>query len=282
MERDYVKGILKKFRPKKRLGQHFLINEVIADRIVQAAEISPQDACLEIGAGLGVLTCRIVPLSRITIAVEIDEVLCQILQQRISSTSKNLILIKSDILRLNLFDLVIRYGVDKFKVISNLPYRVTTPIIFWLVQNRLYIKNAILTLQKEVAERLIAEPGSKEYGSITPKVHYYATINSVHKISRNNFLPVPEVDSILIKIDFLPKPRFPVDDENHLFDLIDKSFQNRRKMLKNCLRSNFGLEDKELEELEIASGIDLRRRGETLSLREFILLSKQIRELRSR
>lgn len=285
-ERDFVREVLRGFRPRKRLGQHFLVNELVADRIVAAADISSEDICLEIGAGLGVLTRRMVPQAQLTVAVEIDEKLCEILERRdfrrILGRSNKLALLKCDILQLRLTDLRDRYGVNRFKVISNLPYRVTTPIIFWLIENRRYITNAILTLQQEVAERLAAEPGSKEYGSITLKVHYYATISVLHEISRKNFLPVPEVDSTLVRMDFLSGPRLRVKDEERLFDLIDRSFQHRRKMLRSCLKSDFGLTSEGLRELERTSDIDLRRRGETLSLREFASVSEKMEKVCSR
>ena len=127
-ERDFVRGVLKDFRPAKSLGQHFLVNEAAADMIIEAADLSTEDVCLEIGPGLGVLTCRMVPRTRMTVAIEIDEKLSRILEERISSDRMRLV--RSDILELDLHGLSKRLGVDRFKVISNLPYRVTTPILF--------------------------------------------------------------------------------------------------------------------------------------------------------
>jgi 16S rRNA (adenine1518-N6/adenine1519-N6)-dimethyltransferase len=251
------------------------VNEAAADMIVEAADLSSEDVCLEIGPGLGVLTCRMVPRSRMTVAVEIDEKLSRILDERISSG--RLRLVKSDILELDLDGLNERLGVDKFKVISNLPYRVTTPILFWLIENRRLITRAILTLQQEVADRLVARPSTKAYGSITVKLRYYATVRMLCTIDRQNFLPVPEVDSTLIGIDFLQEARPRVKSEVQLFRLIDSSFQNRRKMLRNCLKIGFGLTEQELDELESVSGVDLRRRGETLTLEEFSSIAEKLR-----
>lgn len=279
-ERDFVKRTLREFRPRKKLGQHFLVNEAVADRIVMAAGLSPDDFCFEIGAGMGVLTTRIACCAGTTVAVEIDGRLCEILERRVlpaaRRTGGRIVLLKSDVLKLNIADLGARYGARSFKVISNLPYRITSPIVFWLIENRKHITNAILTVQQEVAERLTAEPGSKAYGSVTLKVQYFATINALHTIGRNNFLPVPEVDSTLIKMDFLPKPRLTVRNEEALFALIDRSFQGRRKMLRTCLRRSFHLTNEKVKELERICGIDLARRGETLSLRDFAVIAEKM------
>ncbi|KPJ50082.1 hypothetical protein AMJ40_03855 [candidate division TA06 bacterium DG_26] len=279
-ERNYVKAVLTDFKPSKRLGQHFLVHESVADRIVEASEISPRDVCLEIGPGLGVLTSRLVSRALLVVAVEVDRKLCALLGQRVRA--ENLALLESDILTLDCSTLSTRYAVGGFKVVSNLPYRVTAPILFWLIENREHIVRAILTVQLEVAERLMADPGSKAYGVTTLKVSYYAATSLLFRIGRNAFFPPPEVDSAVITLDFLRKPKVRVGDESHLFNLIDRSFQSRRKMLRACLRIGFGLKSSELEKIQMASSIDLRRRGETLSLDEFAVLSEEMRRVRGR
>ena len=284
-ERGFVKKVLKEFRPSTRLGQHFLVDEATADRIVRAAELSSEDLCLEIGAGVGVLTGRIASRAGTTVAIEIDGRLCEIVERRVFPGARRrgdrIVLLKSDVLKLNVAELAIRYGTGSFKVLSNVPYRITSPIIFWLIENRKYITNAVLTLQQEVAERLTAEPGSKAYGSVTLKVQYFAAIRTLHRIERRSFLPVPEVDSTLVRMDFLPEPPVTVRDQEALFNLIDRSFQGRRKMLRTCLRKSFHLTNEEVKELEMICGIDFGRRGETLSLRDFAVISENMGGLHS-
>ncbi len=271
-EKELVRSVLRRHRPRKRWGQHFLINEAIADRIVQSSGVSSEDLCLEIGAGLGVLTERLSLRAGKVLAVEIDERLCEELMRRIRPDG--LVLLQSDVLTLDLSRLAVEFGVRGFKVVSNLPYSAASQIIFWLIENRRWVIDALLMVQREVAERLTARPGTKAYGSMTLKVGYYTALEVLYGVGRKNFLPEPQVESTVIKMRLLEKAPVPVADEAHLFKLVDLSFRKRRKMLRNCLRSDFGFDNRGLKNLEDSTGLDLRRRGETLTLEEFARLSE--------
>jgi 16S rRNA (adenine1518-N6/adenine1519-N6)-dimethyltransferase len=276
-EREFVRSVLGGLRPRKRWGQHFLVNEAVADRIVESSGVSSSDVVLEIGAGLGVLTERLSPRARRVLAVEVDERLCDILAERVST--EDVFLLRSDVLALDLSLLASNLGIRAFKVVSNLPYSVATQIIFWLIENRRWVVDALLMVQREVAERLTAQPGTKAYGAMTLKVGYRAGLEVLYGVGRRDFLPEPKVDSTVIRMELREQPASPAADEDHLFKLVDASFRTRRKMLRNCLRSDFGLDNRGLGRLESAAGLDLRRRGETLTLEEFVRLSDEIERI---
>jgi len=269
-ERTYIRKVLKQtsIRLNKKLGQTFLIDDGIAEKIVESAHIKKDDVCLEIGAGFGVLTQKIARRAKKVIAVEIDRRIFEILKKRLKC-SQNLTLLNDDILKLGLEEIFQKYG--KVKIVSNLPYSITTPVIAYLIRNREFIDGCILTMQKEVAERLVARPGTKAYGALTVKVKYFIETHPLFYIPKDRFLPSPEVDSATVNLEFLDKPRVSVICEDLFFKVIDLSFQQRRKMLKNCIF----ISKKDASQLPI----DLRRRGETLSVEEFAKLANGLTKI---
>lgn len=268
-ERTYIRKVLKQtsIRLKKKLGQTFLIDDEIAEKIVESAHIKKDDVCLEIGAGFGILTQKMTRKAKKVIAVEIDERIFEILKKRLEC-SHNVTLLNNDILKLDL-RIFQKYG--KVKIVSNLPYSITTPVIEYLIRNREFIDGCILTMQKEVAERLVARPGTKAYGALTVKVKYFIETHPLFYIPSDRFLPSPEVDSATVKIEFLDKPRVSVICEDLFFKVVDLSFQQRRKMLKNCIL----VSKKDASQLPV----DLRRRGETLSVEEFAKLANSLNKI---
>lgn len=253
-------------RPKKRFGQNFLTNRHYAFKIVNSIEISESDTIIEIGPGRGVLTELInVASCKKRIAVEIDTQLVEQLQ----SSYSNIEILRQDILSFS-FSEQYKQSKNKLKIVGNIPYNITSPIIFHLLDNSSYIAQAVLMIQKEVAERLIAEKDSKEYGILSILVNAQAKVEKLFVVKRNNFFPQPKVDSMVIRLEFFKEGS---DIENYdLFKKIVKScFNNRRKMLKNSLRKL--LDKQKLKEIK---SVSLNLRPENLSIAEFLNLSNEI------
>lgn len=271
-----VKRLLSRYglRPKKRLGQNFLTDRNVLDRIADAAEAAPERNILEIGAGLGVLTQALAVRGARVTAVESDQSLQPILEETVG-TLPNVEIVFEDFLKIELDRFLPARAPGKWTVAGNLPYYITTPIIAKLVEARSLISRAVLMVQREVADRLTAAPGTSDYGAIGLFVNYHFETERVMRVSRNAFFPVPEVDSELVVLTPREKPEFDVFDEKVLFGIIRAAFGKRRKTLLNSLSSSTDLGwDREtaarvLEE----SGIDAFRRGETLTLGEFVSLA---------
>lgn len=264
-----IRAILRRYdiRPRKRLGQHFLASPAILDRIVAHAELGPQDAVLEVGAGLGSLTARLAERAGHVVAVEVDEAMVRILGE-VKDRYPNVEIVQADVLRLDL-DALFPPGLTR-KVVSNLPYRIASPLIVRLLQEVRALERAVLTVQREVAERVVASPGTRDYGLLTLLVRYRARAEIVERIPPRAFLPPPRVHSAVL----LLRPRQPpeVADEALLFRLIRAAFAQRRKQLRNALQAA-GLPIEELERAARQAGIDLGRRGETLPLEAFVALT---------
>lgn len=241
-------------RLKKRLGQYFLRDRSALSRIIDALELEPQDTVLEIGAGTGVLTFPVAEKVKEVIAVEIDPRLCSLLKK------DNITVLQEDFLKMDLSGLP-----ASTKVVSNLPYYITTPIITKIAVNRKF-DFMVLTMQEEVARRIAAGPGSKEYGSISVLVQFYNDVEIVAFVSKKSFFPVPKVDSCIVKFRKreLPKLACPSD---FLFKVVRRGFSSRRKMLRNTLKV-FG----QLDNISI----DLTRRPETLGIDEFCKLAGEL------
>ena len=220
-------------RAKKKFGQNFLINKEIIDEIISKSEITKDDVVLEIGPGLGTLTKELVKNAKKVIAVELDQDMVDILNNRFSDS--NLEIINDDILKVDINEITKKYG--KIKVVANLPYYITTPIIMKLLENRYEIKSITVMVQKEVGERLCGNSGNKEYGAITISVEYYSDAHIIIDVPKDNFLPSPEVDSVVIKLDLLDKPRVEVKNEKKFFNLVKAGFSQRRKTINNSLSS---------------------------------------------
>lgn len=268
-----------RFRPLKRLGQNFLIDANVAKRIVEALSPGHDDAVIEIGPGLGALTFEIARRSGAVIAVEKDRALCGILGERLEGVAPGVKLICGDILRT---DLSLLAGGRKVKVIGNLPYSATTPILEYLIGHRRFVSRAVLTVQREFALRLLARPGGKEYGSISCFVQYHAAASAIRSISRTCFYPRPEVDSSVIMLEMRASPPVDVRDEGIFFTVIRKAFNQRRKTLLNSLSSK-GISllapRSVIAEALARSGVEARSRAEELGLKGFADIANNITQL---
>jgi len=263
------------FRPLKRFGENYLIDANIKDKIIKEAAVTAGDTVLEIGPGLGALTIDLASSGAGVCAVEKDKKAFQILSLIAGETYPNLELICQDILE---FDIAHVFSGRKIKLIGNLPYYISTPIIEYMIKNRSLIECAIFMVQKEVAERLLAGPGTKDYSSISCFVQYYAKPKYVYTVKRNSFYPVPDVDSAIVRFDIPSTGPFDVRDEKMLFRVIRGAFNQRRKTIINSLSREAVLDiskDKLARILE-EIGIDPERRPETLGLHEFAKIANAV------
>jgi 16S rRNA (adenine1518-N6/adenine1519-N6)-dimethyltransferase len=270
------KDIIKHYniKPRKKLGQSFLLDQNIIKKIATAAEITKEDIVVEIGAGIGVLTENLAQASRKIIAVELDENLVEVLREKLASYS-NVEIYSGDILKYD-FNLILNIYKCKIKVIGNVPYNISSPLIFRLLSYRSVIKGFVLMLQKEVVQRLVAAPNNKSYGVPSVLLQMFASVEKIFDVPASCFYPRPKVESAVIRGAFLDKPLMELADESFFAQLVKTSFAQRRKMLINNLKKSKLLvdieEEKIIENLTYA-GIDGKRRGETLSVIEFGQLS---------
>jgi 16S rRNA (adenine1518-N6/adenine1519-N6)-dimethyltransferase len=264
-------------RPKKRLSQHFLQSDADAGQIVSALVLSPDDTVLEIGPGLGVLTRHLLREGGTVIAVEVDADLVEELRRQFGGAPR-FHLLHRDILGLDLGSIRREHGAGALKIIGNLPYALTTPIFFHLLRYQNDIESAVLTVQKEVADRILASPGGKEYGALTIAIQYRTMPERLFELPASAFYPQPKVDSTVLRLRMRDRPAVTVGDEAFLFRLVRASFQQRRKMLRNALAAAFTCTPEDLQNIADSSAIDLRRRGETLSLVEFGRLSDTVQK----
>ncbi|EST10343.1 16S rRNA (adenine(1518)-N(6)/adenine(1519)-N(6))-dimethyltransferase RsmA [Sporolactobacillus laevolacticus] len=264
------------FTLKKSLGQNFLIDENILNNIASAADIDEESYVLEIGPGAGALTQVLASRGKKVIAVEIDQRLEPVLKDTLQDFD-NVSVHFGDVLKLNLHQIIDQEcppGVP-VKVVANLPYYVTTPILMKLLTDGLPIKTIVVMIQKEVAGRLQAEPGEKSYGSLSIAVQYLAEPKIVMTVPKTVFVPQPNVDSAVIRLDIRPEKKVKVDDETFFYKLVRASFAQRRKTLMNNLINNLYDKTQKEQLLEVLeqTGIDPGRRGETLTIEEFARLS---------
>lgn len=280
-----TKSILEKygFSFKKSLGQNFLIDTNILQRIIDFAELDKEaSGAIEIGPGIGALTEQLAKNSKKVVAFEIDQRLLPILEDTLSPY-KHVKVIHNDVLKADVGEVIEQEFADikDLMVVANLPYYVTTPIIMKLLEENLPIRGIVCMLQKEVADRIAAKPGTKEYGSLSIAIQYYTVPETVMIVPKTVFIPQPNVDSAVIRLTRREKPLVEVKDEEFFFTVTRASFAQRRKTLQNNLMSQLknGKEKKELilSALERAN-IDPKRRGETLSIEEFGRLSDELYE----
>lgn len=262
-----------KIQANKSLGQNFLIDDCVIEKIIESSNIEKEDLIIEIGPGLGVLTERLLKKSNNVVVIELDKKMIEILQNRFC-LNRNLEIINNDVLKVDLEKLIKnkkeQTNINKVKIVANLPYYISTPIIMKLLENRLEISEIIVMVQKEVAQRLGAETGTREAGAITYAVEYYAQATPIIDVPKESFIPSPKIESQVIKLEVRQNPKIEVEDEKLLFNIIQKSFMQRRKTLSNALINNRILDSKEEVEkmfktLEIPSNV----RGENLTLEEF-------------
>lgn len=266
-------------RPNKRLGQHFLVDSRPLYAMLQAAELLPEDGVLEIGPGLGVLTRELCSRAGKVVAVEKDRQLIPILED-LTKDFKNICILDADVLKLDMEELREEHFGGIFKVVANLPYYITSPIIMKIIENRHLIPLAVLMVQKEVAQRLVASPGSKDYGILTIAVNMYAEVKLVCNVGKSSFLPPPKVESAVVKILLRQKPRVEVDEEL-FFKVVEAAFGERRKTLKNSLSRRLdipGIDPEVIAKALEVTGIDPMRRGETLSIEEYAQLLEALKK----
>ncbi len=268
-----------KFVFQKKFGQNFLIDTHVLDKIILAADITKEDFVLEIGPGIGTLTQYLCENAREVVAVEIDKMLIPILEDTLSEYD-NVTVINEDVLKLDLNKLVRERNHDKpIKVVANLPYYITTPIIMDLFERRLPLKNITVMVQKEVADRMQAAPGGKDYGALSLAVQYYAKPYIAANVPPNCFMPRPNVGSAVISLTLHDDTPVQVEDERLLFRMIRASFNQRRKTLVNGLNnsSELSFSKEEIVQALSALGISENIRGEALTLEQFAALANQLK-----
>ncbi|MBS3921334.1 MAG: ribosomal RNA small subunit methyltransferase A [Deltaproteobacteria bacterium] len=261
--------------PKKRLGQHFLVDRNIIDKVIRTAEVNKEDVILEVGPGLGEMTLGLARQAKRVIAVEIDSRLAEILKKKMSAVS-NVEIIQKDIFKID-FDALSHHVKAPLKVVANLPYQISTPLLFRFIESRRYFSNLTLMLQREVVERMIAPAGVKEYGALSifvqmvshPSIHFF--------ISPSAFFPRPKVESAVVHLVWREEPWIEPDGEKWFKEVVKASFSHRRKTLINSLKHSGLPLPALIKERMKATGIDPRRRPETLSIEEFIHLSEVLK-----
>lgn len=265
------------FKFSKSLGQNFLIDENIIYKIIHGAEITKDDIVVEVGPGIGTLTQYLAEEAEKVLAIEIDKTLIPILEETLKDY-ENIEVVNSDVLALDLKELIEnKFGGKEVKVVANLPYYVTTPIIMKFLEEEVPVKDIVVMVQKEVADRLKAKPNTKDYGSLSVAVQYYCEPEIVTRVPRSVFIPNPNVESTVIRLKVLDNPQVNVIDKRTFFNVVRASFAKRRKTLLNSLSfSNLGLTKDEIKEVLIASDIDSKRRGESLAIEEFAILANNI------
>lgn len=259
------------FRFQKKFGQNFLIDSHVLERIAAAAELTEEDAVLEIGPGIGTLTQHLAERAGKVLAVEIDRALIPILEESLADYD-NVEILQGDILEQNLDELAEKLGGRPIKVVANLPYYITTPILMTLLESKLPIVSITVMVQREVAERMQASPGGKDYGALSLAVQYYAAAEIVANVPQHCFLPRPKVGSAVICLKKYREKPVQAENETLLFRIIRASFNQRRKTLVNGLKNAGFAKDKitaALQALELPETV----RGETLSLAQFAALS---------
>jgi len=274
MENLTISEVAKKyeFRFKKGLGQNFLIDDSVLGDIVEGAEVNKEDFVIEIGPGFGTLTRALLKTAKKVCAIELDEMLFPILEEELKEFN-NFELIHKDALKVDFNEVM---GDEKsVKLVANLPYYLTTPIIVNLLTKGYDFKSLTIMIQKEVGERIDSEPNCKAYGAFSILVQYYCDTKILRLVPPSAFIPQPKVESIVIRLDRLKQPKVKVNDEALFFSIVRKSFNMRRKTLWNGVK-DIGIDKEDLLKCFEKANIDPKRRGETLSLQEFAALSDEI------
>ena len=266
------------FRFSKSLGQNFLIDEHIVTKIVDAMNINENDVVLEIGPGIGTITAEVAKKAKKVIAVEIDSSLIPILKKTLSEFD-NVEVIHQDILKTDIETMLRDRNIEEeIKVIGNLPYYITTPIIMKFLEDRIKMESITTMVQKEVADRMRANPGKKDYGSLSVAVQYFCSVEVVANVPNTVFIPPPKVDSTVIKLTKRKKPPVELISEEMFFKTVRGGFQQRRKTLLNALSNTLGHDKQIIEKILIDSDVDPKRRAETLSIQEFATVANKLCE----
>ena len=260
----------------KNLGQNFLIDDDTVSGIVDAANVSKDDLIIEIGPGLGTLTKELLDRAGKVICIELDKRMIEILNDRFSMYD-NFKVLNDDVLKVDLKTLIANEKIKNTKIVANLPYYITTPIIMKLLEERLDIETITVMIQKEVADRLVTKPGTGDTGAITYAIHYYTNPKRVLEVPNTAFIPEPKVNSTVINLEVLKEPKVAVKDEKKLFEVIKTAFMQKRKTLLNALANSnkYGSKEQICKTLELLS-IDNRVRPEKLTLEEFAKIADEI------
>jgi len=264
-------------RPQKHLGQHFLENQTTAEMIVNRSGILPEDVVLEIGAGLGALTIPVARIARKVFAVEKDLKIVDILKTEIlASNLSNVVVIEQNILKIDIKSLAENIG-QELLVMGNLPYNISSQILVQLIKSRAALTRAVFMLQKELSQRITAQPGCKDYGRLSVMLAYCADIKKIADVKASVFFPKPKVDSEVLELRFKKRLKYSANDEDHFFRVIKAGFGNRRKILKNSLAaSELNIDSNAAQNILERAGIDPVRRAETLTVEEFVTLSNNL------
>ena len=276
---EETKYLMKKYKIKanKSLGQNFLIDDTVIQDIVEGARITEEDLVIEIGPGLGSMTALLVEKAKKVICVELDKRMIEILQDRFIAYN-NIDIINEDVLKLDLNKIIEEEKktnqIKDVKIVANLPYYITTPIIMKLLESNLDIKSITVMIQKEVAERLIEVPSGKNTGAITYTVYYYCNSTKIREVENTSFIPMPEVTSEVINLELRDKPPIQVENKKVFFNIIKSAYMQRRKTLLNALVNTGVFKSKE-EGLEVLKELNLREdiRAENLTIEDFAGLS---------
>ncbi|CEO16337.1 KsgA/Dim1 family 16S ribosomal RNA methyltransferase [[Clostridium] sordellii] len=261
------------FKFSKSLGQNFLIDDNVIDRILDGARLSKGDRIIEVGPGIGTLTREMGRAADKVVAIEIDKTLIPILKDTLDEF-ENIEVINQDILKVNVEDLVKeKLNGGPVKLVANLPYYITTPIVMKFLEEDIPVTDIVVMVQKEVADRMNANPGTKDYGALSVAVQYYCDTEIVAKAPRHMFIPQPNVDSTVIGLHVREERKYNVDSEDIFFKTVKAAFGQRRKTLLNALGTLGFLNKDEIREVLNEANIDEKRRGETLSIEEFANLS---------
>ncbi|WP_066506416.1 16S rRNA (adenine(1518)-N(6)/adenine(1519)-N(6))-dimethyltransferase RsmA [Abyssisolibacter fermentans] len=274
-----LKGVIEKhgFRFSKGLGQNFLIDGNVVRNICNAADINENDEVIEIGPGVGTLSQELCQRAKKVLAIELDDRLIPILKDTLSEHD-NFSIINSDVLKLDLHKVIKEnFEGDSVKLAANLPYYITTPIIMKILESHLKIKKIAVMVQKEVAMRIQAKPGTKDYGALSIAVGYYSKAEIALNVPRNVFMPKPNVDSAVVVLDIYGKPRVDVEDEVLFFKVVKSAFAKRRKTLLNALSSGFiSLNKEQVKNVLERCNIDPKLRGEVLSIEDYAKITNTI------
>ena len=268
--------MMERIRPKKALGQNFLTDRNVLARIVDTVELSPDDHVLEVGPGQGALTRLLAAQAAQVVAVELDRQLVPLLRREFADLG-TVEVVEADILRADLPELLGSRWKGRWKVAANLPYNISTPVLFQFMEHRQLFSRLVLMLQKEVGERLAAPPDCKEYGVLSVLCQLHFDIRREFLVKPGSFFPAPKVDSVVLRLVPLAEPRVAVGDEALFRRVVKAAFSQRRKTLWNCLKSGQFLDDEVLlRQVLDGCGINPSRRGETLSLEEFARLENAL------
>ena len=267
------------FKFSKSLGQNFLVDKNIVDHIVDGANIGPDDLAIEIGPGMGVITSEAAQRAAKVVAVEIDKTLIPILKETLADHD-NVEVINQDILKTDVNEIIEQYGEGRgpknVKVIGNLPYYITTPIIMKILEDDVPASSITIMMQKEVAERINARPGTKDYGALSVAVQYYCDTQIVANVPKEAFMPQPKVGSTVLRLDIREDRLVKLADKEMFFQVVKAGFGQRRKTLSNSLMGVGGITKEIVRDALEAAGIEPGRRAETLDLYEFAKLSNEI------